>query len=120
MVPTVKRRTLITVPLLVFALAAPAHAAGFTGAESFWSWLLRWVAVTSPADKGPDIDPNGTAGQLDKGPAIDPLGRNGIGSGTGRADVGPDIDPLGRNGTQSTAGQGDKGPMIDPDGGNGD
>lgn len=97
---SIKRRILLTVPLLTLALAAPApaHAAGFSGAESFWSWLLRWVAVPSPADVGPQIDPNGAAGLLDKGPAIDPDGRNGLRSATGRADVGPQIDPNGRNG----------------------
>ncbi len=105
MVPIVKRRTLLIVPLLVLALAAPAHAAGFAGAESFWSWLLRWVAATSLADKGP---------------AIDPLG-GGIGSATGQGDVGPQIDPNGRNGIPPTTGQGDEGPDIDPlGGGNGD
>ncbi len=114
MVPIVKRRTLLIVPLLVLALAAPAHAAGFAGAESFWSWLLRWVAVTSPADKGPEIDPNGATGQLDKGPVIDP---NGIGSATGRGDSGPMIDPLGGGSGSQSTGQLDEGPMIDPLGG---
>ncbi len=117
-----KRRTRLAVPMFVLALAAaaPSHAAGFAGVNSFWSWLLRWLPVTSPSDIGPAIDPDGRNGsQSDIGPDIDPLGRNGTASATGRSDIGPDFDPDGRKGTAPSTSQGDIGPDIDPLGGKG-
>ncbi len=117
-----KRRSRLAVPMFVLALAAaaPSHAAGFAGVDSFWSWFLQWLPVTSPFDIGPIIDPNGRNGsQSDIGPMIDPLGRNGTASATGRSDIGPIIDPDGRKGTSSPTGQGDIGPEIDPLGGKG-